>query len=158
MKKLNFSKNQILSLLSLAIVIFCYAGEKAFKRLTPWSNTSALIQAFVFTLAVAAVYLILVKAKDPYFGLISGIFAFKILPPNIEMLEAYNLDAACVYFIVRKMALVLFLYVIYRLYISQSKEENHIRQFLLPRFCLLCRFLQALQTTLSIMRLSKPAQ
>lgn len=141
MKKLNFSKNQILSLLSLAIVIFCYAGEKALKRLTPWSNTSALIQAFVFTLAVAAVYLILVKAKDPYLGLISGIFAFKILPPNIEMLEAYNLDAACVYFIVRKMALALFLYVIYRLYISQSKEENHIRAIPIAALLLVVPFL-----------------
>lgn len=127
MKKLSFTKNQILSLLSLAIVIICYAGEKALKRLTPWSSTSALIQAFVFTLAVAAVYLILTKAKDPYFGLISGLFAFKIMPPNIEMLETFNLDAACVYFIVRKMALVLFLYVIYRLYVSQKGEENHIK-------------------------------
>lgn len=124
MKKLNFTKDQWLSLFSLAIVIICYAGEKALKRLTPWSETSALIQAFVFTVAVAAVYLILVKAKDAYFGMIAGIFAFKLLPPDIEMLRYYNLDASCVYFIVRKMALVLFLYIIYRFYLISKKEQK----------------------------------
>ena len=127
MKNFKFNKNQLLSLLSLAIVVLCYAGEKAFKRLTPWGETSALIQAFVFTLAVAAVFLILIKTKEPYFGMIAGIFAFKLLPPNIDMLSAYNLDAACVYYIVRKMALVLFLYAVYKIYLSQNKKENHIR-------------------------------
>lgn len=123
MKKLSFTKDQWLSLFSLAIVILCYAGEKAMKRLVPWSETSALIQAFVFTVAVAAVYLILSKAKDAYFGMIAGIFAFKILPPDMEMLRAYNMDASCVYFIVRKMALVLFLYTIYRLYLRSKKGQ-----------------------------------
>ncbi len=127
MKKLSFGKNQLMSLFALGIVIVCYAGEKALKRLTPWSETSALIQAFVFTLALAAVFLILLKAKDAYFGLISGIFAFKIMPPDIEMLRQTNLDAACVYFIIRNMALVLFLYVVYKLYVSQNKTDGHIR-------------------------------
>lgn len=127
MKKWNLNKNQLLSLLSLAIVLICYAGEKALKRLTPWSETSALLQAVVFTAAVAAVFFILIKTKEPYFGMIAGIFAFKLLPPDMDMLSAYNLDAACVYYIVRKMALVLFLYVIYKIYMSQRKTENHIR-------------------------------
>lgn len=126
-KKLSFTKNQWLSLISLGIVFVCYVGEKALKRLAPWSEKSALIQAFVFTLAVAAVFLILAKAKETYFGMIAGIFAFKIMPPDLEMLRYYNLDASCVYFIVRKMALVIFLYIIYRLYVSQNKQEKHIR-------------------------------
>lgn len=127
MKKLKLAQNQLMPLLALGLVIMCYAGEKALKRLTVWSETSALIQAFVFTLVCAAVFLIIMRFKDSYFGIITGIFAFKILPPDIEMLREMNIDAACVYFIVRKMALVLFLYAVYKLYAAQKKEERHIR-------------------------------
>lgn len=149
MKKLKFTKNQWLSLFSLAIVILCYAGEKALKRLTPWSETSALIQAFVFTLAVAVVYLILVKAGDVYIGMIAGIFAFKILPPNIDMLRYYDLDASCVYFIVRKMALVLFLYIIYRLYlISKKKQEDPIRALPVAALLLVIPFVTSVSNDL----------
>ncbi len=148
MKKLRFSKDQLMSLLALGVILVCYAGEKALKRLTVWGETSALIQAFVFTLAVAAVFLILLKAKDAYFGLIAGIFAFKILPPNIDMLRATNLDAACVYFIVRKMALVLFLYVIYKLYVSQNKQEDHIRAMPIAALLLVIPFVSGVSNEL----------
>lgn len=155
MKNTVFSKSRILPLIALAIAVICYAGEKALKRLTPWSETSALIQAFVFTLAVAAVFLILLKSKEYYFSIIAGIFAFKILPPNIDMLTHYNLDAACIYYIVRKMALVLFLYAVYRLYISQNKAENHIRALPIAALLLVVPFVSGVSNELEYYALIK---
>lgn len=126
MGKVKFSKGQIYALVSLFIVFACYAAEKAFKRLTAWNNTSALLQAVVFTAAVAVVLILLEKSKDIYFGLIAAIFSFKTLPPDILMLRSTNMDAAAVYYLVRKAALVIFLYEIYKLYKSQgSKKEIH---------------------------------
>lgn len=135
MKKTALGSPQLLSLFALGAVFLCYAAEKALKRLFVWSETSALLQALLFTLALAAVFFALMKAKEPYLGFIAGIFAFKIMPPEIEMLSYYNMDAACVYYIVRYAALALFAYQIYKLYLSQNKKPNHIRA--LPVFALL---------------------
>ena len=50
MKKPKITKAEAMPLAAMAIVFICYAAEKAFKRLTEWGNTAAIIQAFVFTL------------------------------------------------------------------------------------------------------------
>lgn len=124
MGKVKFSKGQIYALASLFMAFACYAAEKVFKRLTVWSNTSAILQAVVFTAAVAVVLILLEKSKDIYFGLIAAIFSFKILPPDILMLRSANIDAAAVYFLVRKAALVLFLFEIYKLYKAQGSKKE----------------------------------
>lgn len=125
MKKLKLNKNQMPALISLFIVFVCYVAEKAFKRLTPWGSTSAVIQAIVFTVAVAAVLLLLYKSNDIYFGMLAAIFAFKLLPPDIVMLRSVNIDAASVYYLVRKAALVLFLVLIYRFYEMQTTSDKY---------------------------------
>ena len=81
MKKPKITKAEAMPLAAMAIVFICYAAEKAFKRLTEWGNTAAIIQAFVFTLATAAVFLLLSKSKNTYLGILAGVFAFKIMPP-----------------------------------------------------------------------------
>lgn len=125
MKKSYFSKNQVPALISLIIVFICYVAEKAFKRLTPWGSTSAILQAIVFTAAVGVVLLLLYKSKDIYFGMLAAIFAFKLLPPDIVMLRSTYLDAASVYYLVRKAALVLFLVMIYRFYEMQTTDDKY---------------------------------
>ena len=86
MKKLNITKADAAPLSAMAIIFICYAAEKAFKRLTEWGNTSAIIQAFVFTLATAGIFMLLSKCKNNYLGILAGIFAIKIMPPDLCVL------------------------------------------------------------------------
>lgn len=149
MKKLKITKAEAMPLAAMALVFICYAAEKAFKRLTEWGNTSALIQAFLFTLATAAVFWLLSKSKNSYLGILAGVFAFKIMPPDIVMLRSVNLDAACVYYIVRKGALVLFLYSVYKLYKSQSGDGEKLRALPIASLFLVIPFASSLAETLS---------
>lgn len=149
MKKPKITKSEAMPLAAMAIIFICYAAEKAFKRLTEWGNTSALIQAFFFTLATAAVFLLLSKSKNTHLGILAGIFAFKIMPPDIVMLRSVNLDAACVYYIVRKAALVLFLYSVYKLYKSQSNDAEKLRALPIASLLLVIPFATSVSETLS---------
>ncbi len=126
MSKTKITKERIVSLIPLVLIFACYVIERAFKRFTSWSETSALIQAIIYTACCAAAYLLIIKSKDKYLGIISAIFAFKIMPPELNMLEHFSADAYLVYYAVRKAALILFAYAVYRLYKEQSKEENAV--------------------------------
>ncbi len=121
MPKLN--KTQLPALISFVIIFASYIGEKALKRLTPWSATSAILQAIALTAAVLAVFLLLLKCKDYFAGLLVSILAFKILPPNLQMLHDTAFDAAAVFFLVRKAALAMFLYLAYYFYQQLKKEQ-----------------------------------
>ena len=74
MKKPKITKAEAMPLAAMAIVFICYAAEKAFKRLTEWGNTTAIIQAFVFTLATAAVFLFAEQKQKHLFGNFGGRF------------------------------------------------------------------------------------
>lgn len=123
MAKIKFTKDQLPGIISLAIIFIAYIGERAMKRLTDWSATSAVIQAIALTAAVLAVFLLLLKCKDYYLGLLTSILAFKMLPPDLEMLRVELFDAAAVYFLVRKVALALFLYLVYRFYQELKRKQ-----------------------------------
>lgn len=123
MAKTKFNKAQLPGMLSLVIIFAAYIGEKALKRLTDWSATSAIIQAIVLTAAVLAVFMLLLKCKDYYLGLLTSILAFKILPPDLEMLQKMAFDASAVYFLVRKAALAMFLFLVYRFYQQLKKAQ-----------------------------------
>jgi len=124
MDKLKLSKEQITALIPLFIVFLCYAAEKAFKRLTEWNSVSALLQACVYVICIAAVYYLIIKSRNTYFGMISALFAFKIMPPQLDMLKYTNYDAYMVYYIAGKAAIVLFILAMYKLYKSQPAPKE----------------------------------
>lgn len=76
MKKLNITKADAAPLSAMAIIFICYAAEKAFKRLTEWGNTSAIIQAFVFTLATARNFHAAEQMQKQLFGNFGRHFCF----------------------------------------------------------------------------------
>ena len=124
MGKIKFSKGQMTALAALFIVFACYAAEKAFKRLTEWNSVSALLQACVYVVCVVVVYFLIVKSKETYFGMISALFAFKIMPPQLIMLQYANADAYMIYYIAGKAAIVLYILAIYKLYKSQPSPKE----------------------------------
>lgn len=123
MSKIKFTKNQIMALASLFISVAVYVIERAFKRFSPWSETAALVQAIIYVALCLAVYLLIVKSKEVYFGIISAILAVKLIPPDLVMLKRLNLDAYFVYYVFSKFAVILFIYAIYQLYKGQTKKE-----------------------------------
>ncbi|MGN0530883.1 MAG: hypothetical protein ACI4IH_07335 [Eubacterium sp.] len=125
MKNRILSRGQLPAVASIGLTFICYVAEKVFKRLTPWNEASAIIQAIIFTCAVFVVLALLYKSKDIFYGLMASIFAFKMLPPDILMLRSTNIDAAAVYYLVRKAALVLFLLMIYKFYKMQETQDKY---------------------------------
>lgn len=123
MRKIKFSKGQWIAFASMFISFAVYVIERAFKRFAPWNEKSALIQAIIYVMLCLAVYLLIVKSKEVYFGIISALLAIKLIPPDLMMLKRLNVDAYFVYYIFSKFAVVLFIYAIYRLYKSQKKKE-----------------------------------
>lgn len=123
MSKTKFSENQLTALVSLFLITAVYVIERAFKRFSPWNETSALVQAIIYVALCLVVYLLIVKSKDVYFGTISALLAVKLIPPDLIMLERLNVDAYFVYYVFSKFAVILFIYAIYQLYKSQEKKE-----------------------------------
>lgn len=125
MKNRFLSREQLPAVAAIALVFICYVAEKAFKRLTPWNEASAIVQAIVFTCAVFVALVLLYKSKDIFYGIMASVFAFKMLPPDLLMLRYTNIDAAAVYYLVRKAALVLFLLMIYKFYKMQETQDKY---------------------------------
>ncbi len=126
MLNLKVSKEKLPAVVAFFVVALSYASAKAFRRLGAWSSTSAILQAVAFTIAVFAVYLLLSRCKDCFSGLLAAVFAFKLMPPKLEMLRQTAFNAAAVYHLVRFAAPVIFLYLIYRFYTQQKNEPGHI--------------------------------
>lgn len=123
MGKIKFTKNQLTALASMIIVVAVYVIERAFKRFSQWNETAALVQAIIYVALCLVVYLLIVKSKDVYFGIISAVLAVKLIPPDLIMLKKINMDAYFVYYIFSKFAVILFLFAIYQLYKGQKKKE-----------------------------------
>lgn len=145
MAKPKFNKEQLPAIISMLLIFGSYIAEKAFKRLADWSSTSALIQAFAYTAAVLAVFLLLYNSKDYFLGMLTSILAFKILPPEMEMLRQTAFDASAVYFLVRKAALAMFLYLVYYFYQKLRKQspDDYVHVWGLASIMLIFPYIQS---------------
>lgn len=116
--------DRIKCILSAIVIIGCYSIERLIAIFIPLSKTVCLIEAIIFSLAVAAVYFIVIKAEKAFYGLLPAILGFRMLPPDISSLGEYSQAGELIYYIVSKFAIVIFAFAIIRLYKKQNEEEK----------------------------------
>lgn len=122
--KEKMSKGKLYCLISAVIVFGAHIVQRALNIAIEPSRTSVLVQAMIFTLLTAIVYFLLVKSNEPFYGILMALFGIRMLPPEIPHLGQFSAGAGVVYFLVGKIAFVIFAIAIIRLYRIQKKENS----------------------------------
>lgn len=123
MKNILNSKDKLLCVVSVIIVIGAYASEKLVEVFVQPSAKVGVALAMVYTIAVAVVFFMGLKNKNPFFGLLASLIGYKMLPPKIPFLQSQMPEADLLYFIVGKAAVVLFVILIIKFYSIQEKPR-----------------------------------
>ena len=133
MAKTKLSKSQLLCTVAIVITVAAQALEKILEVAIQPSQISALVCAMVYTIAVACVYFLISKSTNTFWGLLASLLAFKMMPPKINYILNVTVDGGMLYFIVQKVAILLFLVLAYRFYRAQEKQHcvNIIPVFIL---------------------------
>ncbi|MBR0412120.1 MAG: hypothetical protein IJI47_00940 [Eubacterium sp.] len=120
MENLKLNKNRSLCLAAIIITVACQAIEKILEVAVHPGQTIGLICAMLYTLCVAVVYYIITKGTSSFMGILAALIAFKMMPPPITYLTRVSPDGAMLYFIVQKVALILFAVLVYKFYREQE--------------------------------------
>ena len=124
MKEEKFGKGRIYCLVSAVIIFGAYIAQKVLNIAVETDRTSVLIQALVFSMLTAVVYFLISKSKEPFYGIFTALLGIRMLPPVIPQLEHFSAGAGVVYFLVEKVALVIFAITIIKLYRMQKQEHS----------------------------------
>ncbi|MDD6728504.1 MAG: hypothetical protein PUE08_04700 [Eubacteriales bacterium] len=111
-------------LISAVIIIGCYAVQRLLSLGIGATKTLVLLEAMAFSLAVAAVYFLIMKSGESFYGILISLLGFKMLPPSIGGLRELSPGGYIVYFVVTKAAIVLFAFAIIRLFREQKYEQK----------------------------------
>lgn len=122
MDKVKLGKSQLSCVIAMILIVGGYAVERIISIMFDPSKTAAIIMAMVYTALVAVVYLIITRSKDYFYGLLAAMLAYKMLPPAISNLNE-SLDASVMYFIVKKVAVVLFIFLLIKFYEQQQRPR-----------------------------------
>lgn len=117
-------KNRNLCILSIALCVGCYALERVLEIFTTMDKNTSLIMAMIGTVALACVYFLVSKTKDTFYGLLAALIGYKMMPPSISTLMKHTTDGAVLYYLVGKVAVVLFVLLIIKHYKTQTEERN----------------------------------
>ncbi len=123
MGKLKLNKSQLNCVVAMIIIVAGYATERVVSIAFQPEKNFAIIMAMAFTALVAVVYFLISKTEDPFFGLLAALLGYKMMPPNITMLDQTSTDGSMLYFIVKKVAVVIFVLLILKLYEAQPKPR-----------------------------------
>lgn len=123
MAKVKPNKSQIQCSIAMAIIVIGYAVERIISIAFDLDKTASLIMAMVYTVLLAIVYCVVSSSKDHVFALLAALLGYKMMPPDIAELNNTSLDGAMLYFIVRKVAVVLFILLVLKGYELQEKPR-----------------------------------
>ncbi len=124
MGKIKLSKDKRLCLFSIAIITVSFAIEKIIEwNIFPGKEFS-LILAFIFTLLLAAVVYIISKSKSSFYALLAALIGYKMMPPPIASMQYTTAHGDMLYFIVQKVAVILFVILIFKFYNIQEKPRS----------------------------------
>ncbi len=124
--KAKISKGKIYCLISVAIIFGFYILERVLDICIDVTREIAIIEAIVYSLSTALVYFLVTKSEEPFYGILTAMFGFRMLPTKINNLSSFSEEAGLVYFIVQKFALIIFAIAIIKLYRLQ-KTPREIR-------------------------------
>lgn len=135
MSKSLLKSDKLNCLISVLIIIGCIAAQRFIAILASPGKTVLLIEAMVFSLAIAVVYFLVISSKNTFYAILTAVFGFRMMPPSINGIGDYSISAEILYYIVSKAALVFFAFAILSLYRRQKDDKNKIKT--LSILCLL---------------------
>lgn len=123
MNKLKENKDKYLYILSIIIVVLSYASERLVKIFVNPDKQLSIAFAIVCVVLMGAVLLISIKNESPFYGLLSVLIGYKMLPVNISFLASYSKEADLLYYIAGRVCVVLFVVLIIKFYSAQEKPR-----------------------------------
>lgn len=124
MEKIKISKDKSLCLISIAIITVSFAIEKIIEWNMFPGREFSLILAFIFTLLLAVVVYIISKSRSPFYALLAALIGYKMMPPPISSMQYTTAQGDMLYFIVQKVAIILFVILIFKFYNLQEKPRS----------------------------------
>ncbi|MGN1122814.1 MAG: hypothetical protein ACI4RR_00605 [Eubacterium sp.] len=134
MKNNKITKENIYCILAAVIIIGCYATERLITLCIPPQREILLCEAIVFSMLILVTYLLILRSKNSFYGILIAILGLRMMPAQITRLGEFSPPAQMLYYIVGKAAIVIFTFAIIKLYDSQGYPRK-IKP--LPILCLL---------------------
>ncbi|MBQ9517399.1 MAG: hypothetical protein IJR60_04925 [Eubacterium sp.] len=123
MEKIKLQKNTLPCVIAIIITVGIQAFEKIIEIATDPGQATGLICAMFYTLCVAVVYYLITKGTSSFMGILAALLALKMMPPKMNYLTSVTPDGSMLYFIVSKVAVVLFAVLVYRFYREQEQPR-----------------------------------
>lgn len=120
----KLSKGKLYCLICVAIIFGSYIIQRTLHVCFDITRNFALIEAIVFSAATLIVFFILSKSKETFYGILTAIFGFRMMPPDIKVLEQLCPEANIIYFLVQKFSILIFALTILKLYQEQEKPRE----------------------------------
>lgn len=115
--------DKLMPISAIFIIVAGYAGERLINMLCRPEGKEQLLMAFAFTMLLGIVCFLIFKAKDIFLGLLAALIGYKMMPPDMSFLSN-NTDGGMLYFVVKHVAVILFVLLIYRFYKMQEKPRS----------------------------------
>lgn len=134
MKHNKITKENIYCIISAVIIIGCYATERMITLCLQPQREILLCEAILFSMLILVTYLLILRSKDSFYGILIAILGLRMMPAQITYLGEFSPPAQMLYYIVGKAAIVIFAFAIIKLYDAQGYPRK-IKP--LPILCLL---------------------
>lgn len=120
----KMSKGKIYCLVSAVLIFGIYILQKVLNIAVEPTREIVLVQAIVFSLVTAVVYFLISKSGEPFYGILMAAFGIRMLPPDISAMADFSQGANLLYYFVQKVAFVIFIAAIVKLYEQQEKPRQ----------------------------------
>lgn len=120
----NEKQDKILCILSIALVTMCYAAERIIEVSIRVNANNAFVLLSVFAACTVGVCAISSKAQNPFYGLLSALIGYKMMPPSISTLKEISPSGDMFYYLLQKAAVIVFIIIIIKMYKKQKDNEK----------------------------------
>lgn len=122
--KKAFDKDILLCILAMIITSGAYGFQKVFELNFSLTRVTGLVLAMVYTALLGIVVLILSRCRNPFYGMLTSLIAYKMMPVGISMLSTVSYDGSILYYLVRKAAVIIFVVLLYKFYNMQGEPRE----------------------------------
>ena len=120
----DLTKGRIFCIISAVIVFGSYVAERCINLVADPTKAGWIIEALIFSVLTLIMYIFMTNTNNTYYGLLVAAFGYRMMPPDIwASVNAVSRSAGVVYFVVQKMAIVIFVFVMIKLFRHQTKER-----------------------------------
>lgn len=110
----------IYAVIAIVATVAWYGIERIASIFINFDRVGALVFAALSVVMLAVVFFLIDSCTNSFNGMLASLVAFKMMPPSIDGLAKQSYDAAFLYYLVQKAAVLLFIY----LFIKHYRKEK----------------------------------